>query len=110
MWGGDGGLAFQIGRNERRKLTAYGAPHQNRRKRRPRNEAVARRVKARSEGSPKSARHWRDELEVGQRRRCKVRGKFPHSVPFALMGSSGTMAVRRIHRRAWPKAKGFPAG
>ena len=36
-----------------------------------------------------------DELEVGQRQRCKVRGKFPHSVPFTLMGSSGTMAVRR---------------
>src|SRR5258706_4782964 len=110
MLGGVRGLAVPIWPYATEKVTGYRAPQLNRCKRRPRNEAVARRVKARSEGSPKSAQHKGDELEVGQRRRCKVRGKFPHSVPFALMGSSGTMAVRRIHRRVWPKARGCPAG
>src|SRR5258706_11731281 len=44
------------------EATGYRAPQLNRRKRRPRNEAVARRVKARSEDGPKSARHRGDEL------------------------------------------------
>src|SRR5258706_3694476 len=44
-----------------------------RRKWRPRNEAVARRVKARSEDGPKSARHRGDEL--GGWAATKVQGK-----------------------------------
>src|SRR5258706_14354401 len=79
MLGGVRGLAVPIRPYATRKVTGYRAPQLNRRKRRPRNEAVARRVKARSEDGPKSARHRGDELGGWAGRKGQGEGEFSRS-------------------------------
>ena len=67
----------------------------NRRKRRPRNEAGARRVRMGARTTPKAAQKEEDEGVDGDKSARCGRGQALPTGSFVLGDSSGTMAVKR---------------